>query len=382
MTWRSGVGEVAHVFTKLGFIGFGGPAAHIALMRDEVVRRRRWLDDQSFLDVVGATNLIPGPNSTELAIHLGHRRAGWRGLVVAGLGFILPAVGIVLVIAWIYERYGTDPTVIDLRYGILPVIIAIVAQALWGLARTAGKDTVLMGIAVVAAVLWLLGVNELVLLAGGAALGALWVNRYRLPGRSAAADLASALALAGLVQLSPRAPDDANLGRLFLVFLEVGALLYGSGYVLLAFLEQDLVERLGWLTSTQLLDAVAVGQVTPGPVFTTATFVGYQIDGFAGAAVATVAIFLPSFVFVALLARIVPLIRRSTWAGGALDGVNAASLGLMGGVTVRLADIAFTDAFTVAIAVVALAVLVWKRPNSAWLVGAGALIGLGHGWSA
>jgi chromate transporter len=381
VTERSRTREVARVFTTLGFIGFGGPAAHIALMRDEVVRRRHWLDDQTFLDVVGATNLIPGPNSTELAIHLGHRRAGWRGLVVAGLGFILPAVAIVLVIAWLYDRYGTDPAVVDLRYGILPVIIAIIVQALWGLARTAGKDAVLVAIGVVTALLWLEGVNELVLLAGGAVIGAMWVNRRRLLGRSSAGEIASGLLLAGLVRLATATADDVSLGRLFLVFLKVGALLYGSGYVLLAFLEQDLVERLGWLTSTQLLDAVAVGQVTPGPVFTTATFVGYQVDGFAGAAVATIGIFLPSFVFVALLAQIVPLIRRSPWAGGALDGVNAASLGLMAGVTVRLADTAFTDAFTVLIATAALVVLVWKRPNSAWIVGAGAVIGLVHGWA-
>jgi chromate transporter len=381
MSDRSRTREVARVFTKLGFIGFGGPAAHIALMRDEVVRRRRWLDDQSFLDVVGATNLIPGPNSTELAIHLGHRRAGWRGLLVGGLGFILPAVAIVLVIAWLYERYGTDPAVVDLRYGILPVIIAIIVQALWGLARTAGRDAVLVAIGVAAALLWLEGINELVLLAGGALIGTAWVNRHRWLRRPPASDLGSVLAVVGLLRVATTAADDVSLGRLLLVFLKVGALLYGSGYVLLAFLEQDLVERLGWLTSTQLLDAVAVGQITPGPVFTTATFVGYQVAGFAGAAVATVGIFLPSFVFVALLAQIVPLIRRSPWAGGALDGVNAASLGLMGGVTFRLADTALTDAFTVLIAAAALVVLVWKRPNSAWVVGAGALIGLVHGWA-
>jgi chromate transporter len=260
------------------------------------------------------------------------------------------------------------------------VIIAIIVQALWGLARTAGKDAVLVAIGVAAALLWLKGVNELLLLAGGAVIGTVWVNRHELLGRPPASEMASALAVVGLLRVATTA-DEVSLGRLFLVFLKVGALLYGSGYVLLAFLEQDLVERLGWLTSTQLLDAVAVGQVTPGPVFTTATFVGYQVDGFAGAAVATIGIFLPSFVFVALLAQIVPLIRRSRWAGGALDGVNVASLGLMGGVTVRLADTALTDAFTVLICAAALVVLVWKRPNSAWIIGAGALIGLVHGWA-
>jgi chromate transporter len=378
---RRPVAEVARVFTTLGLIGFGGPAAHIAMMRDEVVRRRHWLDDQAFLDIVGATNLIPGPNSTEVAIHLGQRRAGWRGLLVAGAGFILPAVAIVLTIAWLYTRHGTDPAVVDLRYGILPVIIAIVVQALWTLARTACKDLALTGLACAAAALWLWGVNELVLLGAGALLGALWRNRHRLIARSSGTDLTTVLlAAVGLATSTPG--DDVALGRLFLVFLKVGALLWGSGYVLLAVLEQDLVERLGWLTSTQLLDAVAVGQMTPGPLFTTATFVGYQIDGIAGAAVATVGIFLPSFVLVALLARIVPVIRRSPWAAGALDGVNVVSLGLMGGVAIRLADTAFPDALAVAIAAAALVVLVWKQPNSAWLVAAGGVVGLVHGWSS
>lgn len=373
--------EVGRVFTKLGLIGFGGPAAHIAMMRDEVVRRRRWLDDQDFLDVVGATNLIPGPNSTEVAIHLGHRRAGWPGLLVGGLGFILPAVAIVLTIAWLYERYGTEPAVLDLRYGILPVIIAIVVQALWSLAGTACRDVALTALAVAAAGLWLAGVNELVILAGGALLGTLWVNRGRLVGRSPAAELVSALGLTAIIHTAAATTVDTSAWRLFLVFVKVGAVLYGSGYVLLAFLEQDLVEDLGWLTSAQLLDAVAVGQITPGPVFTTATFVGYQVEGFTGAAVATVGIFLPSFVFVALLTRIVPAIRRSPWAGGALDGVNAASLGLMAGVTVRLADVAFPDPLTVVLGLLALAFVVWRKPNTAWLVAAGATIGLLHGWT-
>jgi chromate transporter len=372
--------EVARVFTKLGVIGFGGPAAHIALMRDELVRRRKWLDDQDFLDVVGATNLIPGPNSTEVAIYLGHRRAGWRGLIVAGLGFILPAVAIVLTIAWLYARYGTEPAVIDLRYGILPVIIAIVVHALLGLARTACKDLALTGLAIAAAAAWLAGVNELLILAASALLGTAWMNRRRLVGRPPALQLIAALWLAAIVRVA--APDvEPSLWRLFLVFAKVGAVLYGSGYVLLAFLEQDLVEDLGWLTSTQLLDAVAVGQVTPGPVFTTATFVGYQIEGFAGAAVATIGIFLPAFVFVGLLAQIVPAIRRSPWAGGALDGVNAASLGLMAGVTIRLSETAFPDALSVAVGAVALVWILWRHPNSAWVVAAGAGIGLLHGWA-
>lgn len=360
------------MFTKLGFIGFGGPAAHIAMMRDELVRRRGWLDDQTFLDLVGATNLVPGPNSTELAVHLGLRRGGWRGFVAAACGFILPAVAIVLALAVAYERYGTTPTARHLSYGIIPVIVAIVAHATIGLTRTAVKDVVLGIVAAGASVAWLVGVNELVLLGIAALLGALWRNRDRLRvvGRCSWVVVPFSTATAH---------SDPDLWRLGWVFLKIGAVLYGSGYVLVSFLERDLVERLGWLTEQQLLDAVAIGQVTPGPVFTTATFVGYQIAGTAGAAVATVAIFAPALVFVALLARIVPLIRRSSWAGGALDGVNAASLGMMAAAVVRLADTALVDPLTVLVAVGSLAVLVLRRTNTAWLVAAGALVGIVHG---
>lgn len=369
---RARLREVAGLFLKLGTIGFGGPAAHIALMRDEVVRRRGWEDDQHFLDLVGATNVIPGPNSTELAIHLGARRAGWRGLLVAGVSFIVPAFVIVLSLAWLYERYGTAPAAVDLRYGILPVVVAVIGQALWSLGRAAVKGPVLGGLGAATAALYLAGVNELLLLAGAAGVATLWVNRDRLRGGAAALLPWALLPLAG----GAGASTDPALGRLFLVFLKIGAVLYGSGYVLVAFLERDVVDTYHWITSEQLLDAVAVGQVTPGPVFTTATFVGYQVDGLAGALVATVAIFLPSFVFVALLTRIVPWARRSPWAGGALDGLNAASLGLMAGVTVLLVDDAYPDPFTVALGLLALAVLLRWRANAAWLISAGAVVGL------
>ena len=369
---RTSLRELAGLFLKLGTIGFGGPAAHIAMMRDEVVRRRRWESDDEFLDIVGATNIIPGPASTELAIHLGARRAGWRGLVVAGVCFIVPAFVIVLALAWLYERYGTDPAAVDLRYGILPVIIAVIGQALWGLGRTAVKSMLLGVLAFAVAALYLAGANELVLLLGAAVIATLWANRHRLGGQAAVLLPIVALPLLG----GARVAADPDLGRVFLVFLKIGAILYGSGYVLVAFLERDVVDTYHWITTEQLLDAVAVGQITPGPVFTTATFVGYQIDGFAGALVATVAIFLPSFVFVALLARIVPWVRRSPWAGAALDGVNVASLGLMAGVTVLLFDDAFPDVLAVAIGAAALAVLLRWRINAAWLVGAGALVGL------
>lgn len=365
-----GVREVAGLFLKLGVIGFGGPAAHIALMRDEVVHRRRWMDDREFLDWVAACNLIPGPNSTELAIHLGARRAGPRGLITAGVCFIAPAVIIVGILAWLYQRHGTDPTVVDFRYGVLPVIIAIVGQALVGLGRSALTTTRNALIAAASFAAFLLDVHELVILAAAGLLAVAW-SQWRQLGRTGTGTLPSVVLLATGVA----GPGAMSLRRLFLVFLEIGSVLYGSGYVLLAFLQRHLVDDLGWLTSRQLLDAVAVGQVTPGPVFTTATFVGWQIDGLAGAAVATVGIFLPSFLLVAALGRIVPWARRHPAARAFLDGVTAACLGLMAGVVVDLADAAFTDAFTVAVAIAALAVLIRTRINSAWLVAAGLVIG-------
>jgi chromate transporter len=366
------VGEVARLFLRLGVIGFGGPAAHVALMRDEVVRRRQWIDDDEFLELVGATNLIPGPNSTELAIHLGHRRAGARGLAVAGVCFIAPAVVIVGFLAWLYERYGTDPAVVDLRYGILPIIIAVIAQALYGLGRTAIVDAVTLVVGAAAFGAYLAGVHELVVLVTAGASTTLWANRHRLRP-------AGAISLFAFPLLAdPSRVRGVSLPRLFLVFLEIGSVLYGSGYVLLAFLQRDLVDQRGWLTSQQLLDAVAVGQVTPGPVFTTATFVGWQVDGVAGAAVATVAIFLPSFVFVALLGRIVPWMRERPSARAFLKGVTVASLGLMAGVLVDLTDTAIQDVLTGALAAIALVVLVRTKINSAWLIGVGVVVGVVH----
>ena len=376
MTGRGGaVGEVARLFVRLGVIGFGGPAAHIAMMRDEVVRRRAWLDDTEFLELVGATNLIPGPNSTELAIHLGHRRAGFRGLLVAGLCFIAPAVLIVGTLAWLYQEHGTDPAVVDLRYGVLPAIVAIGAHAVVGLGRSGGRpvgDALIPGGAMVA---FLVGVHELLVLGVAGALAGAGHLRDRWGLRS--------LAMVGL-PLVPMSADPSrssaavSLWRLGLVFLEIGSVLYGSGYVLLAFLQRHLVDDLGWLTGQQLLDAVAVGQFTPGPVFTTATFVGWQVHGIAGAAIATIAIFAPSFVFVGFLGRIVPWMRRRPVARAFLSGVTVASLGLMAGVLVQLADDALTDVVTVVVAAVALVVLVRTKLNSAWLVGVGVAIGVVH----
>lgn len=365
--------EIAGLFLRLGFTAFGGPAAHIAMMHDEVVVRRRWMDEQHFLDLIGATNLIPGPNSTEMAIHVGFERGGWRGLILAGAAFIIPATLIVGVLAWAYVRYGATPAGEALLYGIKPVIIAVVAQALWKLGRTALRGWLLAAVGVVIFALYLAGVNELALLAAGGLV--LLAARGVRPGGGLAL-LAPLAAPGAALWLQLQAVNEVTLGRLFLIFAKVGAVLYGSGYVLLAFLHGDLVQRLGWLSEQQLLDAVAIGQFTPGPVFTTATFVGYVLAGVPGAVVATIGIFLPSFIFVAGINRIVPAIRGSRYAGAVLDGVNAAALGLMAGVTVQLASTALVDVVTVVLAVVAAVLLFRYRVNSAWLVLGGAVVGL------
>lgn len=369
---QSSLGEVIRLFLRLGFTAFGGPAAHIAMMHDEVVVRRRWLEEQHFLDLVGATNLIPGPNSTEMAIHIGYDRAGWRGLVAAGVCFILPASLIVGLLAWAYVEYGGTPQGEALLYGIKPVIIAIVLQALFRLGRTAVKGPLLALIGVAALLLYLFGVNELLLLfGGGLALVALQAIRQAPQWSGLFLPLIGVSRLVRLVE-----PALVRLDQLFFIFLKIGAVLYGSGYVLLAFLRNDFVLRLGWLTDQQLLDAVAIGQFTPGPVFTTATFIGYILAGVPGAVLATVGIFLPSFCFVALLNRIVPYLRRSTWTAVLLDGINVAALGLMAGVTWQLGQEAIVDGVTLFLAVGAIIVLFRFKLNSAWLVLVGGIVGL------
>jgi len=374
--------EVVGVFLKLGIIGFGGPAAHIAMMRDEVVRRRRWVSDERFLDLLGMTNLIPGPNSTEMAIHLGYVRAGWPGLLLGGACFIVPAVAIVLTLAGLYVRYGTTPTATWVLYGVLPVIIAIVAQAMWALGRTAFKNGLLAMVGLAVLGLSLAGVNELALLFGGGVLVVL-VRLARRRAVGVAAGAAAALGIPGAALGQAAAAGGAvTLGTMFLTFLKIGAVLYGSGYVLLAFLRNDFVHRLGWLTDRQLLDAIAVGQVTPGPVFTTATFIGYVLAGGPGALLATVAIFLPSFVFVALSHPLLPRIRGSRAAGAFLGGVNVAALGLMAAVMLQLALSAIVDGFTAALAVLAGALLILRRVNSAWLVAGAAAAGVAYRWLA
>jgi chromate transporter len=366
---RGPLGELARLFLRLGTTAFGGPAAHIAMMEHEVVRRRQWLTRQQFLDYLGATNLVPGPNSTELAIHIGHARAGWAGLLVAGVCFIVPAMLIVGALAMAYVRYGSLPEAGALLYGVKPVVIAVVAQALWGLARTAVKSLRLAALGVLSTAAVIAGVHELAVLVL-AALAMLLVHPLRPKAAAMIAAIGSApVALSAAAAAALAAPF--TLWRLFLAFAWIGSVLFGSGYVLLAFLRAEFVERLGWLTEAQVLDAIAVGQVTPGPVFTTATFVGPV-----GGLVATAGIFLPAFIFVGLSGPFVPRLRRSAVAGAILDGVNVASLALMAVVSAQLARAAIVDPVTVLLALASGVALLWWRINSAWLVLGGALIGL------
>jgi chromate transporter len=371
--------EIAWVFLRLGSTAFGGPAAHVALMDDEIVRRRRWLTREQFVDYMGATNLIPGPNSTELAIHIGYARAGWAGLIVAGLAFIVPAVILVTIAAWFYVEYGALPQVTGLLYGVKPVVIAIVAQALWRLGRTALKTAGLAALTFIAVAAVAAGTHELIVLAAAALTAAtLRLGSRPRPRATTAVAVVAAASSGGLVGAAGGAATAIapfGLWPLFLVFAKVGSVLFGSGYVLLAFLQADLVERLGWITEQQLLDAIAIGQVTPGPVFTTATFVGYLLGGFDGAMVATIGIFLPAFIFVALSGPLVPRMRRSSVVGAILDGLNAASLALMAVVGWQLARAAVIDPLTVALACGSTLALATTRINSAWLVAAGAALG-------
>jgi chromate transporter len=330
----------------------------------------------TFLDLLGATNLIPGPNSTELAIHIGHLRAGWAGLLVAGTCFILPASLLVSAIAWTYLEFGSLPRAERVLYGVKPVVIAVVLQALWALGRSAVKTRFLAGLATAALAANLAGVQELLVLFG-AAVVALLHHAGKFRARNAArGSLSLALPLLGAAAAHASASAvPVGLWPLFLFFLKVGSVLFGSGYVLLAFLRADLVERFGWLSESQLLDAIAVGQVTPGPVFTTATFIGYVLGGPSAAALATLGIFLPAFFFVAVSAPLLPQIRRSKWTGALLDGVNIGSLALMAAVTLQIAHAALIDLASAALALISAVLLFQFRINSAWLVLGGGLLG-------
>lgn len=361
--------DVSRLMLKLGVIGFGGPAAHIAMMRDEVVRRRQWFSDEEFMQMVGATNLIPGPNSTEMAMHIGLKRAGWRGLVAGGLSFIVPALLLVGTLAWLYSEHGTNPLVFDIRYGVLPVIIAVIAHSAWGLGRVTLGSSARLVTSATSVGGFLLDMHELIVIA---TLGLLWAFVELVRGASVRAN---SMAGFGLLAIAASHP---SLTRLFFIFLEVGSVLYGSGYVLVAFLDSRLVTGHSYLTAEQLLDAVTIGQITPGPVFTTATFVGWQLFGMAGAALATLGIFGPSFVFVGLLERILRWLRNRPAAHAFLNGVTVASLGLMVGVLIRLGETALVDPLTWIVAISALVILVATRIGAGWLVPVGVLIGIVH----
>jgi chromate transporter len=380
------LGEVLVVMLKLGTIAFGGPAVHVAMLRDETVRRRHWLDDAEFLDLFGAVSVLPGPSSTQLAMVLARRRAGWPGLLLGGACFILPAMAIVLAMSWAYVRYGSSPTGGGVLYGVGPVVIALVAVAVWELARgrvvhhreqgwlaMAG----LVAVSAVALAAYLAGVNVLVILAAAGLVVTLFANWRRL--RPTADHRLAVLPVALLTAAVPaRRQPGPELVPIAGEFLKLGVVVFGSGYVLLAFLRRDLVDGHGWLSTRQVLDAVVAGQITPGPVFTTATFLGYLLGGVPAALVATAGIFLPSFVMVAAVEPLVGPIRRSAWAGAALDGVTMGALGLMAGVTVDLGRAAITDPLTAVIAVVALGVVLRWRPNALWLVLAGVVVGIAH----
>jgi len=365
--------EVALYFLRLGFTGFGGPAAHISMMHNEVVERRKWVDEQRFLDLLGAASMIPGPSSTEMAILLGYERAGWIGLILGGVCFILPAMLIVLLLASVYVRFGTAPQAGWLLYGIKPVVIAIILQAIWSLGRRAIRNVLMAAIGIATLVLYFLGVNVLLLLVGG---GILLLAYAAVQNRSRMLPLIGLppLALWNFPLVAAAVPY--SLPVLFMTFLKIGAVLYGSGYVLLAFLRSDFVVRLGWLTDPQLMDSITIGQVTPGPVFTTATFIGYVLGGLPGALLGTLGIFLPSFVFVAIIYPLIDRVRNSPWMAAFLDGVIVASLGLMAGVAAQLAIATLIDPFTIVLALLALILLFRTRINPTWLILVGALAGL------
>lgn len=360
--------EVAKLFLKLGVIGFGGPAVHIAMMEEEVVNKRKWMSQQHFLDLISATNLIPGPNSTEMTMHIGHERAGWKGLVVAGLCFILPAVFITAVLAWAYQQYGTLPQVVPFVYGIKPAIIAVVVSLMISLGRKALKSVELGAIGIVAAGLALYGVSEMYVLFGGGLVGVL-LQEVRKPKQTFKSVLPVILLQANM------APAQLFNWKIFWIFLKIGSVLYGSGYVLFAFLDTELVST-GMLSQKQLIDAIAVGQFTPGPVFSSATFIGWQIDGVRGAVAATAGIFLPSFLFVAFLNPLVQKMRNSERSSAFLDAVNIVSVAMILAVCVAMGKEAVTDWKTVVIAILGFIVaLRFKKLNSAYVILGGSLLG-------
>ncbi len=379
---RSGrLSELTRLFSKLGLIAFGGPAAHIAMLEDEVVSRRSWMSHGHFLDLVGATNLIPGPNSTEMMMHIGYERAGWRGLVVAGGSFILPAVTLTGLAAWFYVQFGSLPAVEPFLMGIKPAVLVIILSALWKLGRKAMSGWRLVVVAIVVASGVLAGYGEIVCLLAGGVVGMLWLRAHgdrsdtaerwlplmfmTTPGRSASVVTGAAISVGATV----------SLWKLGWFFLKVGSVLYGSGYVLIAFLEGGLVQDLGWISQSQLLDAVAIGQFTPGPVLSTATFIGYLIDGVPGALVATLGIFLPAFVLVGILNPLIPRLRSSLWFSCFLDAVNASAVALMAAVTIELGQEVLVTSEALIVAGLAAIAVFRFRLGSVWIVAGGAVAG-------
>lgn len=368
---KAGLKDIAKLFLKLGVIGFGGPAAHIAMMKEEVVEKKKWMDEQHFLDLIGATNLIPGPNSTEMAIHIGHEKAGWKGLIIAGLCFILPAVLITGIFAWIYKQYGQLPEVQNFVYGVKPAIIAVILGAIFPLAKKSIKSIELAVIGVLVLISSLLNFNEIYLLFGAGFL-ALLLTLIRNRGIT---NRNSMFSFTFLQLTDSSSVLSVTNSHLFWIFLKIGAILYGSGYVLFAFLDTELVST-GLLTKHQLIDAIAVGQFTPGPVFSSVTFIGYQMNGLSGAAVSTIAIFLPSFLFVALLNPVVKLMRNSKLFSVFLDAVNVASVAVIIAVCFEMAQSAITDWRTVLIALLSIAITFgYKKLNSAAVVLGGSILG-------
>ena len=365
--------ELALVFLKLGTTAFGGPASHIAMMEDEFVRKRHWITEAEFLDRLAAASLIPGPSSTEVAIFIGQAKRGWAGLVVGGCCFIIPAAILVTLIAAVYARFGSLPQVSGILYGIKPAVIAIILQALWSLARTATKSKLLAVIGLLAVVLNGLGVSPLIVLAiaGIASGAAAW---FTMQGEVSLAAI-PAFGRFGLLLGTAAVAVPVSMLRLFLSFLKIGAIVFGSGYVLLAFLRTEFIERLHWLTEKQLIDAVAIGQFTPGPVFTTATFIGYLVAEIPGAFLATLGIFLPGFALVALSGRLLPKLRRSVWAAATLDGVVVGSLALMAVVAWQLGRAAIVDWRTFTILIASSIVVLRFRVNSAWVIAGAGMIG-------
>lgn len=381
MTGKQRLKDITQVFLKLGVIGFGGPAAHIAMLEEEVVTRRQWLDRSRFLDLMGATNLVPGPNSTQMVIHVGYIHGGVLGLIVSGVAFLMPAALITGILAWVYVSFGDLPQIESLFYGIKPTVLAVILGALWKLGKKAVKSYQIFLIGVAVAILLLLGIDEIVALLMGGIVGMLllrlqdYLSKNRIEGLIAGMTLASLLPTSAATETTTP-PTLWNLG---FFFFKVSCIWFGSGYVLIAFIERELVNQYGWLTQNELLDAIAIGQLTPGPMFTTATFIGYLVAGISGAIVATISIVFLSFVLVAILSPIIPKLRNSKWTSSFLDAINVSAVALMTMVTLQLAQTLFLnplDYIGIFIFAVGAIALFRFQIGALWLVLGGAILGL------